>query len=111
MVITCIVKPNPTCYINLRLLVTNPSLLRSAVHVMTKIMEGLKFDRIAGIPYAGLPLAILISQELDIPLIYPHKEVKTYGDIRAIERDYSPGETVVMIDDVITNGQSKIEAI
>lgn len=98
-------------YINLRVLVANPSLLRSAAHAMSKIAEGLEFDRIAGIPYAGLPLAVLISQELDIPLVYPRKEVKTYGDIRAIEGDYSPGETVVVVDDVITDGQSKIDAI
>jgi len=98
-------------YINLRVLVTYPRLLRSLAQAMSRIAETLKFDRIAGIPYAGLPLAILISQQLDVPLIYPRKELKKHGDIRAIEGDYSPGETIVVVDDVITDGQSKIEAI
>ena len=35
----------------------------------------------------------------------------TINTSNAIEGDYSPGETVVMVDDVITDGQSKIEAI
>ena len=98
-------------YINLRLPVSDPSLLRRAAHAMSNMARGLEFNRIAGIPYAGLPLAVLISEELDVPLVYPRKEVKTYGDIRAIEGDYSPGETIVVVDDVITDGQSKIEAI
>jgi len=78
---------------------------------MSNIIKALKFDRIAGIPYAGLPLAVIISQELDVPLIYARKEAKNYGNVRRIEGIYSVGETIVVVDDVITDGQSKMEAI
>jgi uridine monophosphate synthetase len=98
-------------YIDLRVLVAYPRLLRSAARAMSNIIKTLKFDRIAGIPYAGLPLAVIISQELDVPLIYPRKEVKDYGSVRRIEGIYSVGETIVVVDDVITDGQSKMEAI
>jgi uridine monophosphate synthetase len=98
-------------YIDLRVLAAYPRLLKSTARAMANIIKTLKFDRIAGIPYAGLPLAVLISQELDVPLIYPRKEAKDYGSARRIEGIYSAGETIVVVDDVITDGQSKIEAI
>ena len=98
-------------YIDLRVLVAYPRLLKSTARAMSNIIKTLKFDRIAGIPYAGLPLAVMISQELNVPLIYPRKEAKNYGNVRRIEGIYSAGETIVVVDDVITDGQSKIEAI
>jgi uridine monophosphate synthetase len=98
-------------YINLRFLITIPSVLKLVAHSICEITKGLKFDRVAGIPYAGLPPAVLISQELNVPLIYPRQEKKKHGDIRAIEGAYSPGETVIVVDDLITNGQTKLEAI
>jgi uridine monophosphate synthetase len=98
-------------YIDLRVLAAYPRLLRSTARAMSNITKTLKFDRIAGIPYAGLPLAVIISQELDVPLIYPRKEAKNYGSVRRIEGIYSVGETIVVVDDVITDGQSKMEAI
>jgi uridine monophosphate synthetase len=68
-------------------------------------------DRIAGIPYAGLPLAVSTSLEGNLPLIYPRKEEKSYGTKRRIEGIYNPGDRVVLIDDIITDGGSKFEAI
>jgi|PlaIllAssembly_1097288.scaffolds.fasta_scaffold36454_4 uridine monophosphate synthetase len=98
-------------YINLRFLITIPSVLKIASHAMCEKAKGLKFDRVAGIPYGGLPMGVLISQELDKPLIYPRKEMKQHGDIRAIEGDFHKGEIVLVVDDLITDGQSKLEAI
>ena len=45
------------------------------------------------------------------PMIYPRKEVKTYGTKAEIEGEYHAGETVVVIDDLATTGGSKFEAI
>jgi len=98
-------------YIDLRVLAAYPRMLKNTAQAMSNITKTLKLDRIAGIPYAGLPLAVLISQELDVPLIYPRKEAKDYGSVRRIEGIYSAGETIVVVDDVITDGQSKMEAI
>jgi uridine monophosphate synthetase len=44
-------------------------------------------------------------------MIYPRKEVKTYGTKAEIEGEYHAGETVVVIDDLATTGGSKFEAI
>ena len=68
-------------------------------------------DRIAGIPFAGLPLAVATSLAGQIPLLYARPEAKTYGTARRIEGLHAPGERVIVIDDIVTDGTSKLEAI
>jgi len=75
------------------------------------LLEKLRFDRIAGLPYAAIPIATTISLAGNYPMIYPRKEVKTYGTKAEIEGEYHEGETVVVIDDLATTGGSKFEAI
>ena len=98
-------------YIDLRLLVSHPPLLRHVAQAMAEVAGGLEFDRIAAIPYAGLPIGTALALKMDRPLIYPRKEVKAHGTRRAIEGAFEPGETVLVVDDLITRGTSKVEAI
>jgi len=98
-------------YIDLRLLVSHPGLLAQVAAQMAKIAKRLKFDRLAAIPYAALPIGVAVSLVLDRPMIYPRKEAKDYGTGRLIEGEYLENETILLIDDLITKGHSKIEAI
>ncbi|HET90185.1 MAG TPA: orotate phosphoribosyltransferase [Chloroflexi bacterium] len=98
-------------YVDLRLLVSHPRLLRQVGQGMAEVARGLFFDRIAAIPYAGLPIGVTLALELDRPLIYPRQQVKEHGARRAIEGTFQTGETVLLVDDLITRGDSKIEAI
>ncbi len=98
-------------YIDLRLLVSHPGVLKLAGKVIGGLAKGLKFGRIAGIPYAAIPIATAVSLEFGWPMIYPRKEVKDYGTKKAIEGEYRKGETILVIDDLITTGLSKVEAI
>jgi len=75
------------------------------------ILKELKFDRIAGLPYAAIPIATAISLVGNYPMIYPRKEAKSYGTKAEIEGEYHAGETAVIIDDLATTGGSKFEAI
>ena len=75
------------------------------------LLSTLQFSRIAGLPYAAIPIATAISLAGNYPMIYPRKEVKEYGTKAQIEGEYHPGETVVVIDDLATTGGSKFEAI
>jgi uridine monophosphate synthetase len=96
-------------YVDLRPLVSHPGVLRMAAEALVGVLRGLEFDRIAGLPYAGLPLAVAVSLAADVPMLYARKEIKEHGTRRRIEGDYAPGMTVALIDDVITDGGAKIE--
>ncbi|KAH9584208.1 Orotidine 5'-phosphate decarboxylase domain [Trypanosoma melophagium] len=98
-------------YLDLRRLVTHPSILRMVAREYAKVLRHLRFDRIAGLPYAALPIATAIALEMNVPLIYPRREAKAYGTQAAIEGDYKKGDRVVIIDDLVTTGETKVEAI
>lgn len=98
-------------YIDLRLLAGHPALLADVARAMGEIARHLSFDRIAAVPYAGIPIGTALALELNRPLIYPRREVKEHGTRRPIEGAFAPGETALLVDDLITRGDSKLEAI
>jgi uridine monophosphate synthetase len=98
-------------YIDLRLLVSHADVLRDVARAYTQLLRPLAFDRLAAIPYAGLPIGTAVGLESGYPLIYPRKEVKAHGIRRAVEGEFQKGERVAVLDDVITTGGSKLEAI
>jgi uridine monophosphate synthetase len=98
-------------YIDLRQIITYPKLLEQIGAAYLPLLKELKFDRIAGLPYAAIPIATAISLAGNYPMIYPRKEVKEYGTKAEIEGEFHAGETVVVIDDLATTGGSKFEAI
>ena len=98
-------------YIDLRQIITYPDLLEQIGAAYLPLLKGLKFDRLAALPYAAIPIATAISLQGRYPMIYPRKEVKSYGTKAEIEGEYHAGETVVVIDDLATTGGSKFEAI
>ena len=98
-------------YIDLRQIITYPKLLEQVGAAYLPLLKDLKFDRIAGLPYAAIPIATAISLAGNYPMIYPRKEAKAYGTKAEIEGEYHAGETVIVIDDLATTGGSKFEAI
>jgi uridine monophosphate synthetase len=98
-------------YIDLRRIISYPNLLEKIAQAYLPELSTLRFDRIAGLPYAAIPIATAISLAGDYPMIYPRKEIKDYGTKAQIEGEYYAGETVVIIDDLATTGGSKFEAI
>ena len=98
-------------YIDLRQIITYPKLLEQVGAAYLPILKGLEFQRIAGLPYAAIPIATAISLAGNYPMIYPRKEVKEYGTRAEIEGEVHAGETIVVIDDLATTGGSKFEAI
>ncbi len=98
-------------YIDLRYIISFPKLLEQIGAAYLPLLQDLKFDRLAGLPYAAIPIATAISLAGKYPMIYPRKEVKTYGTKAEIEGEYHNGETIAVIDDLATTGGSKFEAI
>ena len=98
-------------YIDLRGIISFPDLLQDVAQAYLHILHLLTFDRIAGLPYAAIPIATAISLQGNYPMIYPRKEAKAYGTKADIEGDFQAGEKIVVIDDLATTGGTKFEAI
>ena len=98
-------------YIDLRRIISHPKLLAEIAQAYLPIISTLEFSRLAGLPYAAIPIATAISLAGNYPMIYPRKEAKSYGTKAEIEGEYQAGETAVIIDDLATTGGSKFEAI
>ncbi|MBI9043187.1 MAG: orotidine-5'-phosphate decarboxylase [Anaerolineaceae bacterium] len=98
-------------YIDLRRLASFPKLLKIIAEAYLSILKDLQFNRIAALPYAAMPIGTAISLQGEVPMIYPRREAKDYGTRASIEGLYQPGETIAVIDDLTTTGESKFEVI
>ncbi len=98
-------------YVDLRGLVSHPTELQLAAQALSDVLSELEFDLVAGLPYAGLPLAVAVSLVGGHPAVYSRKEVKEYGTKKRVEGDFEPGQIVVALDDVITDGGAKLELV
>lgn len=103
-------------YANLRLLVSRPATLRRIARMMKEETETLlsmlhpqisPFSLVAGVPFGGLHLATAYSLTCNVPMIYLHPTKD--GRRNVIEGNYVPGQTVLIIDDLITGGTSVVE--
>lgn len=100
-------------YLDLRLFVSYPKVLKKITKLYAQQLQNLTYDRLAGVAYAALPIAGAISLELEQPWIFMRKEglQKGYGLKKSLEGEYNKGETVVMIEDLVTRATSLLEAI
>ncbi len=98
-------------YVDLRLLVSRPDLMQAAAAAYAKELAALHCDRIAGVPYAALPIGMAVALASGVPLIYNRKESKSHGLGKDIEGLWQPGERVVIIEDVITTGGSIVSSV
>ncbi|MBD2611296.1 MAG: bifunctional orotidine-5'-phosphate decarboxylase/orotate phosphoribosyltransferase [Nostoc sp. ZfuVER08] len=96
-------------YIDLRKIISNPQVFNQVLTAYEEILKKLNFDRLAGIPYGSLPTATGLALRLNCPMIFPRKEVKAHGTRRVIEGNFHPGETVVVVDDILISGKSVME--
>ena len=105
-------------YVNLRLLISNPRALQRAgrvihgkVHTLQQMLHPRvqPFQRISGIPFGGLHLGLSYSLASKVPLIYIHPAKERNGARAFVEGKYERGETVILVDDLITSGGNVIE--
>lgn len=98
-------------YLDLRLLASHPDVLAQVARAYVQVLGRLEYHRLAAIPYAALPIGTAVALQTGRSLIYPRREAKEYGTRKVIEGEFRPGETAVVLDDVITTGASKLEAL
>jgi orotate phosphoribosyltransferase len=99
-------------YIDCRRLLSFPAEREFIVTHMAKKAEtdiGLdKIDVVAGGETAGIPYAAFVAHIIKKPMIYIRKQPKGYGGTKQIEGILAPGKRVLMVEDLITDGLSKL---
>jgi orotate phosphoribosyltransferase len=102
-------------YIDLRLVASFPHIFRKMTKNLQKLISektGLdNFDSLVSVPTGGLIIGSALAIETVKPLIYVRDKPKDYGTTKSIEGKISSGMKVVLIDDVITTGNSVINGI
>lgn len=104
--------PLSPLYIDLRVLRRFPEAKKVAIDVYEALVKSLKFDLLADVPTAATPLVSSLSDRLNVGMITPRGDSKKHGSGAKIDGmiDEDKGKTVVMIDDLVTGADSKIEA-
>src|SRR3990172_1105358 len=100
-------------YIDLRQTISSPITMDWIANSLTRIIINEigrdRIDKILGVPTAGVPFATLVSQKLNLPLIYYRQARKEHGVRKKVEGILERNDRVLVIDDLITTGESVIE--
>ena len=68
-------------------------------------------DVIAGVATGGIAIGALVAQEMGLPFVYVRSEAKKHGLTNMIEGEIEAGQTVVVIEDLISTAGSSIKAV
>ena len=102
-------------YVDLRIVPSFPDAFREICDFYGEYITsqvGLKnFDRIAGVPLAGIPFASQIAYNLRKPFLYVRKGVRRHGRQRRVEGILISGDRVLLVDDLVTTGLNLKKAI
>ncbi|MCA0918819.1 orotate phosphoribosyltransferase [Pseudooceanicola nanhaiensis] len=99
-------------YINVRKVISHPAiremLMRFAVEVLDADIGRDQIDSIAGAETAGIPFAAWIAAMTGKPMLYVRKRAQGFGPSAMIEGEARPGSRVLLVEDLTTDGASKI---
>ena len=106
--------PSPT-YIDCRKLISHPRIRSTLMDFLTvTVMRNVgfeAFDNIAGGETAGIPFAALVAERMALPMTYVRKKPKGYGKNARIEGDMTDGQRVLLVEDLTTDGGSKLSFV
>ncbi len=95
-------------YVNCRMVVSSPDFMALFVAAARKVVQGVEFDAVAGGATAGIPYGAYLAADLNRPFLYVRKSVKAYGAGSQVEGTVEPGWRVLLVEDLITDGGSKL---
>ncbi len=99
-------------YIDCRKLISFPrmrmTLMDFAASVVLRDIGFEQLDAVAGGETAGIPFAAWLSDRLMLPLQYVRKKPRGLGRDAQIEGEFLPGSRVLLVEDLTTDGRSKV---
>jgi orotate phosphoribosyltransferase len=99
-------------YIDCRKLISYPRIRAALMDFLTaKLLRDAgfeQFDAVAGGETAGIPFAAWIAERMGLPMLYVRKKPKGFGRNAQIEGDLPEGARVLLVEDLMTDGGSKI---
>ncbi len=102
-------------YIDCRKLISFPRIRSALMDFLTcRVMEDAgfeAFDNIAGGETAGIPFAAFVAERMALPMTYVRKKPKGYGRNARIEGAMSEGQRVLLVEDLTTDGGSKLSFV
>ncbi|MEJ2584672.1 MAG: orotate phosphoribosyltransferase [Robiginitalea sp.] len=100
-------------YCDNRILLSYPPIRNFIREQMARQVEELygRPDVIAGVATGAIGLGILVAEQLGLPFIYVRPEPKSHGRQNQIEGHAEKGQTVVVIEDLISTGMSSLNAV
>jgi len=80
--------------------------------LVTAILENFpRVEAIAGVATAGIPQGALIADTLNLPFLYVRSKPKGHGMENMIEGKVTPGQKVVVVEDLVSTGGSSLKAV
>ena len=79
--------------------------------LMALVDDWENIDIIAGVATAGIPYASILAHMTEKPLIYVRSGSKKHGRKNIIEGSFSPGQRVIVVEDLISTGGSVLDAV
>lgn len=98
-------------YVDMKRAVTDPKILSKVAEMISEKLDKEKTDKIAGPALGAIPIVTAVSLKSEIPMLMIRKAKKGYGTSKLIEGDLEKGDSVVVVEDVTTTGNSLINAI
>jgi orotate phosphoribosyltransferase len=102
-------------YVDCRKIISFPRarrrLMAMGVEQLTALAGAEAFDMVAGGETAGIPFAAWMADALDLPMLYVRKKPKGFGRNARIEGEVRDGARVLLVEDLATDGGSKISFI
>ena len=98
-------------YVDMKRAVTDPKILSKVAEMISEKLDKEKTDKIAGPALGAIPIVTAVSLKSEIPMLMIRKAKKGYGTSKLIEGDLEEGDSVVVVEDVTTTGNSLINAI
>jgi len=98
-------------YIDMKKAITNPNILSTISTFIDDKINGESIDKVAGPALGAIPIATAVSLKSNIPLLMIRKEKKGYGTSKLIEGELNVNDSVIVVEDVTTTGNSLLKAI